>query len=49
MKTFNKPPLSIKEQINKLQKDYKIIINDFELAYQYLSHNSYYRLRGYWY
>ena len=48
-KTFNKPPLSIKEQINKLQKDYKIIINDFELAYQYLSHNSYYRLRGYWY
>ncbi len=46
---FSKPPLTIEQQINKLQKDYKIIIDDIELATQYLSHNSYYRLRGYWY
>lgn len=48
-KDFNKPPLTIDQQIEKLKRDYNIIIDNFELASQYLNHNSYYRLRGYWY
>jgi len=46
---FSKPPLNIEQQIEKLKKDYNIIIDDIKLASQYLHHNSYYRLRGYWY
>ena len=45
---FNKLPISISEQIAKLQKR-GLIIDDEEKASHYLSNISYYRLRAYTY
>lgn len=44
---YDKAPLSIDEQIKKLQ-DRGIHIANVSLAKKYLSHISYYRLLGYW-
>ncbi len=48
IKMFNKKALTIKEQINRLQKRGLEIPNP-ELAAKYLSNISYYRLGEYWY
>jgi len=45
---YTKPPLSIADQIIKLQKR-NLIINDLPAASRYLSNISYYRLRAYTY
>lgn len=44
---YNKPPISIEDQIEKLHKR-GLEINNLELAKKYFSHISYYRLVGYW-
>lgn len=44
---YNKPTISIKEQISQL-KSRGLIINDENLAENFLSNVSYYRLAGYW-
>ena len=45
---YEKTPISIKEQVQKL-KSRGLVIDDEELAAQYLSNISYYRLRAYTY
>ncbi len=45
---FNKPPLTIQDQIEHLQNSYKIKCKDKDLLAHYLKHCNYYRLRGYW-
>jgi len=44
---YTKPPLSINEQINLLTQR-GMVIPDPQRAARYLSHISYFRLRGYW-
>ena len=44
---YNKAPLSIDDQIKKLQDRGMRIVN-VSLAKKYLSHISHYRLVGYW-
>lgn len=46
--SYEKKPLSIKEQVEKLQSR-GLVIDDEELAAKYLSNISYYRLRAYTY
>lgn len=45
---YQKKPLSILEQIDKLQRR-GLIVEDVGMAYNYLSNISYYRLRAYTY
>ena len=45
---YTKRPLTLKEQIEKLQKR-GLIVDDEDLAMKYLSNISYYRLRAYTY
>lgn len=45
---FTKPPLTLQEQLNHLKNQYKIKIQDEEVAKNYLLHCNYYKLRGYW-
>jgi len=45
---FTKPPLTIQEQLNHIQNQYKIKFQNEELAKNYLLHCNYYKLRGYW-
>ena len=45
---YQKEPLSILEQIDKLQRR-GLIVEDVGMAYNYLSNISYYRLRAYTY
>ena len=44
---YDKPPITIKEQIVKLQER-GLEFDNIELAQKYFSHISYYRLAGYW-
>ena len=44
---FEKPPLTIEEQIQRL-KERGLIITHSDNALHYLSHISYYRLGEYW-
>ena len=45
---YQKKPLSIDKQIEKLEHR-GLIFDDKNIAYEYLSNNSYYRLRAYTY
>lgn len=45
---YNKPPLTIDQQIGKLS-DRGLIIDNEDLAYHFLQHNSYYRFSAYLY
>ncbi len=45
---FNKPAISIDQQIELLQQR-GLIISNTKLAYEYLSHFNHYRLGEYWY
>lgn len=46
-KPFDKPPLSLAEQIDRLQER-GMLIPDRDRAIHYLTHIAYYRLSGYW-
>jgi len=48
MKKYNKPPLTLQEQLNHIKEYYKIACKNDNLAFFYLKHHNYYRLRGYW-
>ncbi|MEI0448117.1 hypothetical protein R4J03_13820 [Brachyspira intermedia] len=48
MKPYNKPPLSIDEQLSLLKKR-GLIINNYEFAKNVLSNLNYYSLSGYLY
>ena len=45
---YNKPPLTLQEQLNHIKTYYNIDCKDNEKALFYLKHHNYYRLRGYW-
>lgn len=44
---FNKPPLSYRDQLERLQRR-GLIIDDWDRALRYLAHLNYYRLGAYW-
>ena len=44
---YDKPPITIEEQIAKLQER-GLEFDNIELAQKYFSHISYYRLAAYW-
>jgi len=45
---YNKPPLTLQEQLNHIKNQYNIDFKDKEKALFYLKHHNYYKLRGYW-
>jgi abortive infection bacteriophage resistance protein len=48
MKKYEKPPLTLQQQLNHIKYQYKIECQNDELVLFYLKHYNYYRLRGYW-
>ena len=45
---YNKTPLNLQSQLNHIKNQYNIKCNDEHIAFFYLKHHNYYRLRGYW-
>jgi len=45
---YNKTPLNLQSQLNHIKNQYNIKFNDEHIAFFYLKHHNYYRLRGYW-
>jgi abortive infection bacteriophage resistance protein len=45
---YNKPPLTLQEQLNHIKTQYNIDCKNNETALFYLKHHNYYKLRGYW-
>jgi len=45
---FNKPPLSLEEQLEHIETKYHLKVQNREEALIFLRHNNYYKIRGYW-